>query len=254
MWRSLRIVVLLVVLLTVATGAWFDRRRTSEWQHTLWIGIFPINGDGREATDRYIASLARSDFAPLEAFFLREARRYGVPITQPIRIELYAALDAVPPRLPPGANAVQSVIWSLRMRYFAWAAARDTLANVRMFVLYHDPERTERVPHSLGLQKGLLGVVYAFAEPEMDGQNNIVIAHELMHALGASDKYHPASNLPVFPGGYADPQAQPRYPQRAAEIMAGRLALTAGEASMPDTLTEVVVGSVSASEINWITD
>ena len=46
-----------------------------------------------------------------------------------------------------------------------------------MFVLYHDPALTPQVPHSLGLTKGLIGVVYAFATPDMDGENAVVIAH-----------------------------------------------------------------------------
>lgn len=101
------------------------------------------------------------------------------------------------------------------------------------------------------MQKGLIGVVYAFADPQMAGANNIVIAHELMHTLGASDKYAPATNLPQFPGGYGDPEAQPRYPQRDAEIMAGRRAISATEAQMPPDLDAVVVGEQTAREIGW---
>jgi len=49
--------------------------------------------------------------------------------------------------------------------------------DIRIFVLYHDPALTPVVPHSLGLAKGLIGVVYAFAAPEMTGENAVVIAH-----------------------------------------------------------------------------
>jgi len=65
------------------------------------------------------------------------------------------------------------------MRAYAWRQASDTLADIRLFVLYHDPEHTYAVPHSLGLQKGLLGVVYAYA----DGLRAVMAAHGIrVHA------------------------------------------------------------------------
>ena len=76
------------------------------------------------------------------------------------------------------------------------------------------------------MQKGLIGVVHAFAQRQMAGTNNIVITHELLHTLGATDKYEPGSGAPLFPIGFADPSQKPLYPQEAAEIMAGRRALS----------------------------
>ena len=96
------------------------------------------------------------------------------------------------------------------MRYWSWSATRAEKRappDIDMFVLYHDPELTSSVPHSLGLQKGLLGVVYAFADASMTASNNIVIAHEFLHTVGATDKYDPANDQPQFPDGYADPSA-----------------------------------------------
>ncbi len=121
-----------------------------------------------------------------------------------------------------------------------------------MFVLYHDPAISERVPHSLGLQKGLIGVVHAFADRRMQGQNNIVITHETLHTVGATDKYNLDNGEPIYPDGYAEPERSPRYPQPKAEIMAGQLALSATEHEMPDGLPEVVVGPRTATEIGWI--
>ena len=43
--------------------------------------------------------------------------------------------------------------------------------------------------HSTGLQKGMLGVVNAFASADQEGSNAVVIAHELLHTFGATDKY-----------------------------------------------------------------
>ena len=71
---------------------------------------------------------------------------------------------------------------------------------MRVFVAFHDPALTERVPHSTGLQKGMLGAVNAFASADHAGSNDVVIAHELLHTLGATDKYDPATNQPRLPG------------------------------------------------------
>lgn len=253
MWRVLRVAVLLTVLVVVAAGAWVDRRRTTDWDSTLWIGIFPIAADPREATRAHLARLQPETFADIERFFAREARAHGVRLERPVKVDLHPPLAELPPRLAADAGIAGRILWSLRMRAYAWRHARDSLADIRMFVLYHDPRLTPSVPHSLGLQKGLLGVVYAFADPEMDGSNAVVIAHEALHALGATDKYEPGSGLPRFPEGYADPDADPRHPQEAAEIMAGRIALSPGEAETPESLDDVVVGGTTAAEINWVT-
>ena len=140
------------------------------------------------------------------------------------------------------------------MRYWAWlnGAFDGPKPHVRIFVLYHDPDRVTRVSHSLGLQKGLLGVVNAFASQGQAAQNDVVIAHELLHTLGATDKYDPRTNQPAFPDGYADPQRQPRLPQEYAEIMAGRVPVTLEQAEMPDSLEAVLIGAKTAHEINWV--
>ena len=120
-----------------------------------------------------------------------------------------------------------------------------------MFVLFHDPRLTPTVPHSLGLTKGLIGVVYAFAEPYMNGENDAVIAHESLHTLGATDKYDPASDAPRYPDGYGDPREVPLYPQQSAELMAGRRMLSATRWVQADDLDEVVIGPATAFEIRW---
>lgn len=251
MWRGLRVALLLTVLFVVAVGAWVDRRCTTDWDGTLWVGIFPVAADSSRVTRDYLADLDPASFADIERFFAREARLHGVRLERPVKVELQRPLDEAPPRLDPDAGVAGRIFWSLRMRAYAWRHARDSLADIRVFVLFHDPARTPLVPHSLGLQKGLLGVVYAFADPEMDGENAVVIAHEAMHALGATDKYDTVTGQPLFPDGYADPGADPRLPQDAAEIMGGRIPLAADEAEMPESLEDVVVGALTAREINW---
>jgi hypothetical protein len=253
-WRNIRILLLLLVLGAVALQQWLTRVHTQSWRQTLWVGLYPLNADGEASTQRYIDSLTVQDFAAIESFFTREAHRYGVALEQPVHVELYPEPSAPPPELAPGAGPFGIAWWSLRMRWYAAHASvvpGRVPSTIRLFVLYHDPATLERVPDSHGLQKGLVGVAHLFAARTASGSNNIVIAHELLHTVGATDKYDLATDAPLYPGGYADPARQPLYPQAQAEIMAVRRALTEQESEMPQNLRDEVVGTATALEIHW---
>jgi hypothetical protein len=253
-WKNLRIALLVLVLAAVAGQQLLERRATQAWKETLWVGIFPLNADGSASAQHYIASLSPADFADLEAFFAREAHRYGLALERPVHVELYPQGPQLPPTLAADAGLVGRAWWTLALRWFAWRHSDfpgHAPARIRIFVLYHDPSTLERVPDSHGLQKGLVGVVHAFADEGLAGSNAMVIAHELMHTVGASDKYDLASGLPLYPLGFADPQQEPLYPQEATELMAGRRPLSATEAQIPPNLSHVIVGPATALEIRW---
>ncbi len=254
MWKTIRVTVLLLVLVIAAGRTWLDRVATQSWKSPLWVGVYPLNADGSPTAERYITDLSREDFASIETFFAREAHRFAVAVDEPVHIELYPQGKQLPPELEQGAGLFGVMWWSLKMRWFALHATEvpgRTPPRIRIFVLYHDAATLESVPDSHGLQKGLVGVVHAFAQKSMAGQNNIVIAHELMHTLGATDKYDFGTGAPIYPAGYGEPDREPRYPQPSAEIMAGRRALSATDFEMPSGLRDVVVGDVTAGEIRW---
>jgi hypothetical protein len=118
-------------------------------------------------------------------------------------------------------------------------------------MLDHDKNRAV-LDHSFVMPKGYLGIVHAYASPRMEKKNAVVVSHELLHLAGATDKYDPATELPRYPDGYADPAANPRYDQTRAEIMAGSIPVSATKSEMPDSLDETVIGPATAREINWI--
>jgi hypothetical protein len=252
--RGVRIAVLLLVLGFVALDAWTTRMRTTSWDKPLRATVYPIVADGRDATRAYVAALTRDDFTDLEVFLQNEAPRYGVNVAKPLSVRLGPALTELPP-LPPAERSVLGTVgWSLKLRW--WAHRRENgqprpHSQIRLFVLYYDPAQSPVLAHSLGLEKGLIGVVHAFASRDMTPTNNVVIAHELLHTLGATDKYDPATTLPVFPDGYAEPQRQPRFPQRRAELMGGRIPLAPDRAEIPEGLGRVVIGPQTAREIGW---
>ena len=249
----LRILILLLVLLVVATKTWQDRYLSTRWHDPLYVAIYPIAADDSPVTRTYLAALDAERFKPIDRFFAREAERYHLDTNEPFRTRLRAELQDLPPQRAPDAGLLATALWSLRLRYWAWRVsghAHDP-EDIRMFVLYHDPTLTPTVPHSLGLVKGLIGVVYAFAAPEMNGENNVVIAHELLHTVGATDKYNFGDDAPRFPEGYGDPAQKPLFPQLTAELMAGRRVLAPDKWQQAASLDEVVVGPVTALEIRW---
>ena len=254
MFRKLRLAVLLVILATVALGAWRSGARTTEWKHTLHATVYPIVADDSPQTRAGVARLSADDFAPIADWLQDELRRHGRDVLRPLAISVAPPVESRPPPFPAGGGPVAVGLWSLQLRFWAWRhdATPGPRPDVRLFVLYHDPAHTPQLDHSVGLRKGQIGIVKAFAGRDDGPRNAVVIAHELLHTLGASDKYNPQSLAPVFPEGYAEPDRQPRHPQRLAEIMAGRYALAEGQLAMPDRLGQTLIGPQTAAEIGLL--
>lgn len=253
MWRRLRIIVLLLILLVVALNTYFDRVYSTDWNIPLRVAAYPINADARLATERFMRQLSGDALQGIETFFEEEAKQYGLQMERPIRMTLLSTLAKQPPALDPRAGRLGVLLWSLRMRYWAWRVDDPPGAapDIKLFVLFHDPAVSPSVPHSVGLQKGLFGVVHVFADAGMQGSNDAVIAHELLHTLGATDKYDLRSNQPAHPDGFAEPDREPLYPQSFAELMGGRIPVSSAESTTPESLQQVIVGAKTASEIGW---
>ena len=255
MFKAARISVLLLILLFVAVNTWLTQARSTDWNNSLWVKVYPINADGTVEVDAYIENLEVSDFAGIEAFMQRETERYRPGLDRPVRIELGERVNEQPPALPDSPNMLSVMKWSLRMRW--WAAATgddqdDIDPDVRIFVRYHRPDHNIPLENSVGLQKGMVGIVNGFASRQQRGRNNVVIAHEFLHTLGATDKYSPVNGHPLAPHGLAEPVRDPLYPQRFAEIMGGRVALAEDDSVIPRNLRLAVIGRLTASEIRLI--
>ena len=252
MFKAIRISVLLLILLFVAVSTWLTQARSTDWNNSLWVKVYPINGDGSESSARYIEGLTADNFQPIEEFIAREIRKYGHELPRPVRMELGEEIKDQPPALGDTPSALDVALWSLKMRWWASKVAGEQDAvppDVRIFVRYHHAREEFTLENSVGLQKGMVGVVNAFAGRRQAGTSNVIIAHEFLHTLGATDKYDPSNGMPNFPGGYAEPQKSPRYPQRLAEIMGGRIAVSKNDAMVPKSLQYVTIGADTAREI-----
>jgi hypothetical protein len=255
-FKNIRILLLLLVLFVVALQTGLTHMRSTDWERPLWVVIYPINGDGSQRSADYIARLREEDFNDIAAFFTREAKRYHLALDEPFTVKLSAPLASQPPLPPRDGNTLAVILWSLKLRYWSWSHDNwnGPKPDIQMFVRYFDPSSSPRLAHSLGLQKGMLGVVNAFAHRKMSGSNNVVIAHELLHTVGATDKYNLKTHQPFYPLGFAEPERDPLYPQRWAELMAGRIPLSETKAVTPDSLDYVLIGKATAIEIRWSDD
>ncbi len=255
MFRLIRICILLYVLLCVAVASYVTRSIASDWSRTLWVNVHPINGDGTPATARYIAGLEADAFADIEAFFDREARRYGWNTARPVRVYLGEEVSEKPKSPPFDGNVLERILWSLSMRWWSMRVTDDSAAptpDVRAFLVLYQPDGAVTLESSVGLRKGMISVVNGYADRRFAGANNLILAHEVLHTVGATDKYDLASNLPLFPNGYADPEKTPLLPQSRAEIMGGRIPIDNLNAEMPRSLRRVIIGPVTALEIGLI--
>ncbi|MEW6163656.1 MAG: hypothetical protein AB1642_01195 [Pseudomonadota bacterium] len=253
MFKAIRVILLLLVLATVAQTAWLARARATAWEDTLYVGIYPVAADASATAQGYVAALQPDSFRAIDEFFDEEAKRWGLSVWRPVSTRVAPPLAELPPPAPRNASAPQAILWSLQMRWWAWRHDKIDGPHpaVRLFVLFHDPETSPRLAHSVGIANGMLGVIHAFASREMAGSNAMIVAHELLHTLGATDKYDPATGLPRFPDGYAEPDRAPRHPQAFAEIMGGRIPLSPASAETPRSLAAVLVGPATAREIGW---
>ena len=253
MFKAVRISILLFVLFFVAVSTWLTQARSTDWDNSLWVKVYPINADGSREATQYIEDLKARDFEGIESFLSREAEKYAVTLDRPVRLELGEPVREQPPQIGNAPNMLSVMLWSLKMRWWSSSVTDDQDnidPDVRIFVRYHAPDRAVTLENSVGLRKGMVGSVNGYASRRHRGTNNVVIAHEFLHTLGATDKYSLDTGQPIAPDGLAEPQRSPIYPQRLAEIMGGRIALAEDDSMIPRNLEYAVIGPLTAREIN----
>jgi len=254
MFRYLRIVILLAILFVVAGQQWLTGKRLGSWEKPLWITIYPVLLDSDADTRRYTGNLNSDSFRDMGVFLQQQAARYDHRFENPAIVQVARPLTELPPPLPAENSGVKVALWSLKMRWWVWRnGSQDGLVgeDIRMFVLYQKGDSNALLERSVGIKNGSYGLVNAVASQEKAARNRIVITHELLHILGASDKYDPYTGQPIAPAGLANPDQSPLYPQKLAEIMGGRIATSANHWRYPASLKSCVIGTETAAEIGW---
>ncbi|MDO5651251.1 MAG: hypothetical protein Q4G13_03825 [Moraxella sp.] len=251
MFKNIRILILLIVLLVVAVGVYQDKNQ--DWQKPIYVAVYPVNVDGSAEVANYISTLNDKDFQEIESYLKSQSQKYGQNASFYYR--LGDEVKVLAPEIPKNAGMSQAIIWSLKFRYYAYKHAGDigVPSSLRLFLNYHNPKTNKELNHtSTALENGRIGVVHLFADSDKTANNNVVIAHESLHAFGATDKYNLTTGQPLEPIGLGDIVQNPRYPQKYAELMAMHKALSPTKHTMARQLSETVVGELTAMEMGWL--
>lgn len=253
MWRKLRIAILLLILATVVQQTWLEKVDLN-WKHNFYVAVYPVNADSSVKVSDYLRTLTREDFEPLAEYYAQEAVPYKLGLRRPIEVQLGAQVNEIPPAPPSTGSVLDTIIWSLKFKYFAWQHSPkvNVKPEIRLYLLYYDPATHPRLSHSTALNNGRIGRVNLFGDSSYAKQNLVIVAHELLHTLSATDKYDFGTTLPSFPNGYAEPNKSPLYPQDLAELMGGRVPIDETHATIPKSLQQTMIGEKTAREIGWL--
>lgn len=251
MWKKIRILILLAILLVVLANTWRDQNQ--DWNKPVVVLLHPINADGQSSTQKYIDQLSADHFSKISTYLQQSGQQFRGQPTY-IYVKLGRTLTQIPPQVPQNGSILSAMLWSLKFRYYAWKhhESSDGRPSVTLYLNYYDPSLTPSLKHSTALEKGRIGSVNLFANKQQSKSNNVVLTHELLHTFGASDKYDLATGQPIYPIGYADPNQQPLYPQKRAELMGGYLAKSATQSETPASLDQTMIGEITAKEMGWL--
>lgn len=254
----IRVSVLLAILLGVVVYAVRDvqrRRARNDWDRPLVVALVVLRVG--PVDDTAVAAL-RGRVPALADRLAAERRRHRPGAVRPFRFAVFGPIDV---KKAPPVPAGDGLLDLARQAYDQWryvrqvdrALALDPGAfDARVYVAAAAPKSARRSQvEGTGEQGGRVGSVRVELGEGMEDFALFVATHELMHVLGATDKYD-ADGLALVPEGLAEPDLEPRFPQRLAEIMARGRPVAPGEERVPESLDELSVGPLTAREIGWL--
>lgn len=256
-----RVSILLFVLFIVVLYAVKDlrsRRGRNAWDHTLDVAIVLVHVSGQTPVDPDALRALEEHVPTLEARLQAEAERHHPGIGKPFSIRIHGPVESrEPPPSPASEGAVDLAKQSLAMK--SWLDAIDPSAKIvaehwdtRIYVIARKPASEKRsFVEGQSEQDGRIGNVAVELDASMADVTLFVVTHELMHTLGASDKYDAAGNTRI-PEGLADPNQSPLYPQQRAEVMARNRVVAPGRETIPISIDELAIGPLTAKEIGWL--
>lgn len=254
-----RVSILLTILLGVSLYAIRDyrsRHGRKDWDRTLEVS-FVVVRQGPVTEDALAALKARVPV--LEAQLHAQMQRYRASVLPPIHVTIRGPVDGAPPPPTPGSGVVDALKYQWNL--WKWTSAVDDLggfdasaSDSRIYLVVKPPVPEEgrivRQIEGASELDGRVGVVNVDLDPVMADFALFVATHELLHTLGATDKYDPDGAIQV-PAGLPEPGAFPLYPQRFAEVMARHRAIDETTSKPPRSLDELAIGAVTAREIGW---
>lgn len=252
----LRVGVLLSVLAGVSSWALAtrtDRAERRDWNRTLKVAFVVVASSDVDAEDvEAIEGAARA----MEGLMEAEFERYGGELV-PFDIEV---LPTHPPQVLRPQLLADDLFSRGMFAFEMWQFMNAIHGNLgrepgefdaRIYLIATPPRGDlPRIFEGIAAQGGDYGMV----EIEL-GSDTVILAvitatHEMLHTIGATDKYDLSTGEANFPSGYVDPEN--RYPQNFMEIMAHDIPIAPGRSRLPSAVRDVQVGEQTAREIGWL--
>lgn len=252
----LRVGVLSSMLAAVTLWACYDvqdRRARNEWAEPLRVGLVLLR---RGAVDSEALDALRLRARVLEERFAEEYGRYQPQSPKPmIQILPYGPVEVFEaPPSEPGSSVLERLVHAVKL--WRYTRAVDRAAGVpshqldsRIYVLAEPPSAGS--VEGFSETRGRVGVARVDLDFETIDLALFVAGHELLHTLGATDKYDERTGKTLIPLGLAEPLQVPLYPQHHAEIMARNRVTSPHSEARPSRLSELRVGRRTAEEIGW---
>jgi hypothetical protein len=255
-FRFWRIAVLAVILAWVAAwgiGVELRRRARTSWTRTLDVAVILLaQGAIPGATLRAVAR----QIPELERRLAAEMTRHRGPGTLPFALAALGPIQVdAPPPLPPAEDGLVDrarYLWDLRayLRPIDRQLGRDLDSHdLRIYLVVAPAARgAPRLVEGAGAARGEIGLVVTTIDDATVDLALIAAAHELLHLVGATDKYDADGH--ALPSAYVEPAAG--LPQRHADLMAGEIPIAPGRGRLAVHFDDVRVGPVTAAEIGWL--
>jgi hypothetical protein len=201
--------------------------------------------------------LLQARLTALENRLAEEKARYlsGPP---PFRFTLWGPTSAsAPPEPPQGSGLTELALHSVRTWWYLFSidyslGLPTSSYDSRVYVVAEPPASSAtQLIEGYGEDGGRVGIVQVELDEAIVDMALAVAVHELMHTLGASDKYDERGDV-LVPFGLAEPSREPLFPQQYVEVMARNRPLNPSSFVNLDSLDELKVGPTTAHEIGWL--
>lgn len=230
-----------------------ERGQRREWDRTLAVRVVLLSADPAAPGP----AVVRRSLPALAARLAEEAERHRGAGPAPFAFTAQGpvAWKEPLPLAPPDGSLLSRVrhalvVWGTLRRIDEAAGPADDAADARIYVLIEPEGQGSRsFAEGAGAQGGEVGMVRTAVAGGDASLALAAIGHELLHCLGASDKYGPDGHA-LAPQGLVEPGLGGA--QRLAEWMVGEVPLGPGAGRLPASLAELAVGEATAREIGWL--
>jgi hypothetical protein len=256
-FRRIRIAVLLAILALVLAYAWRDvrgRKLRTQWTAPVDVALVLLRTDRLEPGT---LELVTDALPALEARLADELARYRSGSMKPFRFTAFGPVDLETRPPKPGEGFLETLSYSYELFFYLRRIDKSVELSrgkfdSTIYLVTRRPRGDRSFIEGTSQQGGRVGIVEVDLDHGMAPFALFVATHELLHTLGATDKYD-ASGRALVPDGLGEPDRVPLYPQRYAEVMARNVVLAPGRERPPKTLDEIRIGALTAREIGWTT-